>query len=1155
MRTWLCWIWFGTWCSLLTAAEPPVDYTRDIKPVLRERCFACHGALKQESGLRLDTAALLKTGGDGGAGFVIGQPENSRLLERISDTDPATRMPPEGQPLTPEQIAHFTAWIAQGAPAPADEQPEADPRQHWSFIAPQRPAIPTVMGNPTASHPIDAFILSRLQAQGLTPQSPADPATLLRRVTLDLTGVPPTTAELREFLADPSPVAYERVVERLLASPRYGERWGRHWMDVWRYSDWYGRRHVPDVWNSAPQIWRWRDWIVKSLNEDRGYDRMVREMLAGDEVNPTDDEAGYATGYLIRNWYALNPNDWMRNNVEHAGKAFLGLTFNCAHCHDHKYDPITHDDYFKFRAFFEPIGIRQDRVPGEADPGPYQEYDYSNLRKIVRLGGVRVFDKNPTAPTWFYTGGDERNRVADRGTIAPGVPEFLKQVPFQLQPVTLPPVGSYPGLRTRIQETLLAEANSAITAAEQQLATIRPEVAAALPPLREQLVLAEQKFAQVAAAETATGTNGVLAGRQSLVLDAMTGRRILHHGLQQLKGLEPGTTIQFQLRILQDTHVNFQLAKDVVKGLTAGYVGFEAGKIRSYQPGSFTEFDVGTYDFAGGQRTLEVTWDLEPQRDRALLTVRAGTERTILTDHVPVAINGWNPVGDATKAITFDARTGSLAVIDEFVVLAPRPEGTAGDAPRQTLVAYDVEAPLFPAEAEVIGREGWFLASLSVAPATSLVTQAIGSDTLRTAARELQSVRRGVAAVELKLSRAEAQHAAAIAQVASVDARIAADQARYGNPPATAEEIAQRARTASQFSREATVISATAAVVTQDQILAVAEAKPLTDDKRTAEIEVAGQQLAAARATLEAARMARNDATQEQQYAPLGPTYPTTSTGRRKALAEWITNRQNPLAARVAVNHIWLRHFQTPLVGTVADFGRNGALPTHPELLDWLAVEFMESGWSMKHLHKLIVTSQAYQRSSQSGPGRESDPENTLLWRMNVGRMEAEMLRDSLLFVAGQLDFQMGGQELENGQALTTRRRTLYYSCHPEHEGKNALGELFDAPEVGDCYRRTRSVIPQQALALTNSTLVHDLSLQLTADLWQSLSPEQQAQPDAFITAAFERIISRWPTPPELDICRNYLRPPADLTGFDPARSRQSLVRILLNHNDFVAIR
>src|SRR5262249_45483743 len=177
-------------------------------------------------------------------------------------------------------------------------------------------------------------------------------------------------------------------------------------MDVWRYSDWYGRRAVPDWWNSASQIWRWRDWIVRSLNQDKGYDRMVVEMLAADEVCPEEDNL-VATGYLARNWYALNPNQWMRDNVEHTGKAFLGLTFNAAHCHDHKYDPISQEEYFRSRAFFEPIDLRQDRVPGEPDPGPFQKYEYSVLRKPVRVGSIRVQDEHPEAKTWMYQLGDE----------------------------------------------------------------------------------------------------------------------------------------------------------------------------------------------------------------------------------------------------------------------------------------------------------------------------------------------------------------------------------------------------------------------------------------------------------------------------------------------------------------------------------------------------------------------------------------------------------------------------------------------------------------------------------------------------------------------------------------------------------------------------
>src|SRR5262245_899990 len=475
-------------------AEPAANYARDAKPILKQRCFACHGALKQKSGLRLDTAAQLLRGGDGGPVVVPRSVAESLLVEKIEARDEKERMPPEGLPLTAQQIALIRAWIEQGAAAPAKEEPEPDPREHWAFQKPVRAALASSGRPGPAENPIDRFVLARLQEGGLAARPLAEKPLLLRRVSLDLIGLPPTREELQAFLADDSPDAWTRVVDRLLGDPRYGERWGRHWMDVWRYSDWYGRRHVPDVWNSAPQIWRWRDWIIHSLNADHGYDRMLREMLAADEVCPEDDEAAVATGYLIRNWYALNPNDWMRSTVEHTGKAFLGLTFNCAHCHDHKYDPITQEDYFRLRAFFEPIGVRQDRVPGEADPGPFQEYSYSVLRKIQRLGAVRIFDKTPDAPTWLYTGGDERNRVKERGSIAPGVPAFLAEPPPQITPVELPPSASHPGLRLAIQEMLLSEARRAIVQADAETAAARSAGSEVPQELRERLVQAEAEY-------------------------------------------------------------------------------------------------------------------------------------------------------------------------------------------------------------------------------------------------------------------------------------------------------------------------------------------------------------------------------------------------------------------------------------------------------------------------------------------------------------------------------------------------------------------------------------------------------------------------------------------------------------------------------------
>ena len=1167
-------------CSGAEEAVERVEYAKEIKPLLKARCYACHGGLKQEAGLRLDTGKLIRHGSRNG---LVLQPGNAEggLTERIRSSDPSHRMPPEGEPLSAVQIARITAWLQQGATSPDYELPERDPRLHWAFQPPVRPTVPEVADLKWVRNPIDAFIAQEHERQALIPQPPATKQEWLRRVTLDLIGLPPTRQELHAFLADDSPEATAKVVDRVLNSAQYGERWGRHWMDVWRYADWYGRRYVPDVWNSAPQIWRWRDWIVKSLNDDKSYGQMVAEMLAADEISPEDDEAGHATGYLIRNWYALNPNDWMRSNVEHVGKAFLGLTFNCAHCHDHKYDPISQEDYFRFRAFFEPISIRQERVPAEADPGPFQEYQYSTLRKIVRLGAVRIFDKTPDAPTWFYTGGDERNRVVNHGSIAPGLPSAIVSESLKIEPVQLPVRAWYPGLRPSIHETILAEHQTALASVESQLPAIIAGVEAALPELQSKLTLAETEFEQARKLAEASGRTGALAGRQSLLVDSTTGRRLIQHQLQPVKSLGEQATICFQLQILKDAHINFQLAKDHMKGLTAGYVGFKNGRIISYQPASFTEFEVGQYDMAAGQNRFEVVLVLQTKDDVCQLSVRSISDKKTLVDNVPVARNGWNPVGDETKAITFDVQTGAIAAFDELELLVAESGNHDAGLAASRLAYFDFELPNYREGDDVIGVDGWIGSSFSVAGATSVISGTFGDETLKPLSQKLKMARRAIDVHVLKRKSLEAKRTVSLAQLESANARIMADRVKYGELPGA--DVNTLTQAASQKYWEAACLLAESDVVEKDQKLADAEMKPLDDPNRAKEVEAASQKLSKAKTALEAARSVLADPTQSSSYPAFSPTYPSTSTGRRRALAEWIASRNNPLTARVAVNHIWMRHFHSALVATVSDFGRNGAAPTHPELLDWLAVELMESGWSMKHIHRLIVSSNTYGMASSSGrpmnpsinisgdvavtktenelssratenPSQNIDPENRFLWRMNRGRMEAEVVRDSLLFCAGRLDLQMGGQELENSQALTTRRRTLYYSCQPEIDGKSSFGMLFDAPEPADCYRRTRSIIPQQALALTNSDVVHELSGELATSLWESISLEHQAEPFAFVVAAHEQILGRGPTASEMALCTEFLTTTIDQTA-DAARLRESLVRVLLNHNDFLSIR
>jgi hypothetical protein len=854
-------------------------------------------------------------------------------------------------------VAALAACLVFGAATRPACGETLSPSEHWAFRVPVRPGVPVARNTGWVGNPIDAFIAAEHEKHGLVPSEEAAKHVLLRRVYVDLIGLPPTREELHAFLADTAPDAYETVVDRLLDSPQYGERWARHWMDVWRYSDWYGRRQVPDVWNSAPQIWRWRDWILKSLNADKGYDRMVMEMLAADEIAPQHDEAGVATGYLVRNWYALNPNQWMRDNVEHTGKAFLGLTLNCAHCHDHKYDPITQEDYFRFRAFFEPIDLRQDRVPGEADPGPFQKYEYSVLRKIQPLGSVRVFDERLDAKTIMYRGGDERSPIADKPPVEPGVPAFLGGEELRIEPVELPPVVFYPGLKPFIREDELATRVRALKEAE---------------------------------------------------------------------------------------------------------------------------------------------------------------------------------------AIAASAR--------------------------QVLAACD--DPDKKADAELAVRV------------------------------------------------AEARLANAVAQLDSIELRIAADAARYGDRAiASAAEAAcqslpndveQLCGLASRAERKAAFCQARENLLRAEQTLATASRTAQSDPKAKQAAQQAQEQIKQSQAAVHAAWQALQTAS--TKHTPLSPVYPTKSTGRRRALAQWIASRDNPLTARVAVNHIWMRHFGRPLVATVYDFGRNGQPPTHPELLDWLAVEFVEAGWSMKHIHKLIVTSNTYRQESriadsglliakqeegvqQSAISNSAnspltthhsptslDPENRYLWRMNPRRMEAEVVRDSILLAAGQLDRTPGGPPIQNDQEDATRRRSLYFSVYPEDGGHARFLETFDAPDACDCYRRSESMIPQQALALTNSQIALNHARLLARQLWAEVvarHPGDAARQLEFVNIAFEQVLCRPATDPERRLCVEFLERQADAfrsagsaqspapatdglvaASTDPMlRAGESLVHSLFSHNDFVVVR
>ncbi|MEC7564766.1 MAG: DUF1553 domain-containing protein [Planctomycetota bacterium] len=1106
------------------------DYEKDIKPILRARCYACHGSLKQESDLRLDTGADLRQGTEQG----------QLLIERITSEDEDFRMPPMGEALSKAEIEMFRLWVQRGASSPPTEAPESDPRDHWSFTPPTRPHIPKrFRGNP-----IDFFIERRHRQHRLTAASVAPADVRLRRLYLDLIGVPPTPEELTDFLTDHDPAsAWTDAADRLLNDPRYGQRWARHWMDVWRYSDWYGRRNQNDVRNSSAQIWMWRDWIVQSLNENMGYHTMVQQMLAADEMSPLDDAHWPATGYLVRNYYSLNPNEWMRHNVEYTGKAFLGLTFNCAHCHDHKYDPIRHEDYFRMRAFFEPMSIRQDQVTGESRPLPFVEYKYAGSRAPALVGMSRVFDKNEDAITYFYHGGDERNREPDHTPILAGVPAFLQELLPPVNSIELPTQAWYPGSRESIRQYELNQAHQQVAQAEdhlRQLPAIDPSI---LTPLEDNLVQTRQALERAIQTEKQDGASGALDGRYSLLLDAVQGRRVVSNTLPDLKNLTDGTTIEFQLRILVDGMANFQLIRDLKGSLTAGYVGFENGEIYSYVPGGFSRVLTGKYDFSGGESAFHVRLTIHPESDTADLQItilNPSQETDRILESQSIAINGWNPIDTDNKPILLDCRTGTRVLFDAIRVQQP------GENP----ILLGFEGDKYAHGQDIDGIDHWRISTSSVSPAVSHVVEILDSDEIISLRRALQDAESRITETTIASRAATASLQAARQSLKSLKSVIAADQARYAEPsdPSAPKYIAQaveQQRIAKQYQAQASLLQGKLQMATAMQLAeSDSQRQPMLDAAKKS-IEMANQELADTK---------HASVSPPADYEPLSVKTSPTSTGRRTALAQMITHRRNPLTARVAVNHIWMRHFHVPLVQTVFDFGRNGKTPTHPDLLDWLAVDFMEAGWDMKHLHALIVTSNAYQRRTGTiDKSLALDQDNRWLWRMNQGRMEAEVVRDTLLWVAGELDLTAGGRSLPNNTALSTKRRTLYYESYPEDGGTNPLGVLFDAPNPLECYRRTSTILPQQALALNNSDFVHHIA----SSVVERLEKDAPEMTDLnFISFAFQLVLSKMPSEQELSVCRDYLNHTDSEDAVPDSRiRRQGLIRVLINHNDFVSIR
>jgi hypothetical protein len=873
-----------------------VDYLRDVKPLLIEKCSGCHGALKQEAELRVDAATLIRKGGESGPAVVPGSASESLLFKRIATTDSSERMPPEGEgePFTPEELALIRAWIERGTKAPADEPIPTNPRQHWAYQVPIRPTVPKIDDPVWSGNPIDAFVAQQHRIAKLKPVHLANKHTMVRRLYIDVIGLPPTRQQTDDFVRDASPDSHRKLVDELLNRPQYGERWGRHWMDVWRYSDWSGYKE--QLRGSQRHIWRWRDWIIESLNVDKGYDQFIIEMLAGDEVAPDNFDVLRATGFLARNYHKSNRNIWLDATVEHTAKAFLGMTINCARCHDHKFDPISQIEYYAMRAIFEPHNVRTERVPGQSN--------------LLEDGLPRVFDAEPNAETFLYIRGNEKH-FDKENPVAAAVPAIFGRT-IQVESISLPPVSIFPSLWPHIEKEETLTAESRVAAAKKKL---------------------------------------------------------------------------------------------------------------------------------------------EKQR--------------------------------AGHAAETNHESSSNSV--------------------------------------------------------------------------------NIASLEL---------ASAVTTLAALRARWAADKSKYlGDED---DEVQRLAKAAAGAEGQATVAAAKVVVSVKRLAVAVATGSDDADaGKKKQAIAKAQKDLVTAEKNLVKANQSL--AADDAKHTSVGKVYPSTSTGRRLALARWIADNKNPLTARVAVNHIWMRHFGEPLVANVFDFGLRAPRPAQIDLLDWLAVELMEHDWSMKHLHRLILNSRVYQLASfddreVTDVNQQRDADNLFLWRANVRRLDAEVIRDSLLWVGGSLDLTRGGPDIDFAKGESVPRRSIYF--RHAYEKQMTMLALFDAAGPNECYRRSKSIIPQQALTLANSPLALGESRKLARALWRDVVDQSDAE-SRFVDLAFQHMLTRHPSQTEVATCLDFLvrqaaklATPSALTDFggktaasvaasdDPSmRARENLVHVLMNHNDFVTIR
>jgi mono/diheme cytochrome c family protein len=907
-------------------ASVTVDFVKDVQPILSQNCYSCHGPQRQKAELRWDVKAIALKGGEHGPDIIPGKSAESRVIQYVAGVNPDLIMPQKGDRLTAAQVGLLRAWIDQGAKWPDGLDPAGytDRRNNWSFKAPVRSALPKVKDKKWVRDPIDNFVLARLEKQHMHPSPEADRTTLIRRVSLDLTGLPPTVKEVDDFVADRSPDAYEKVVERLLASPHYGEQWGRHWLDVARYADSNG--YEKDLPRS---IWPYRDWVINAFNENMPFNEFTIEQMAGDLLPNATVSQRVATGFhrnsMINEEGGVDPEEFriaaIINRVETTGKAFLGLTINCAQCHSHKYDPISQREYYQMFAF-----LNNDDEPVMEVPSKQQLARQAEILAKIEKVEDNLLAKDPDLKARQAAWEKERRD---------------ENIEWQV----LDPDSFFGAVGTKFDKlsdnSLLATASS--------------------PPVSTYTVTVKTKLKDITAFR----------------LEALTDPNLPRNG--------PGRV----------SHGNFVLTQFSVEAISAD-----------------------------GHTTNQIT----------------------LTNATADFSQSEFPVSDAIKANAdpkhgwaIDAGPGRInqdrRAVFETVENAGFPDGT-------TLV-FTLKQ-LFGSQ-HTIGR-----LRLS---ATTRQEKPIRADPLT---KELRTI------VNLPPDkRTPKQERELFGFYRTIDTNCADANKEIANlmngwpDPDTTMVLAARPEP-----RETHIFKR-------------------GDFRNPGELVTPG-------------------------VPAFLPALPKDAPLNRLTLAKWLVDGKNPLTARVVMNRFWQAYFGRGIVITAEDFGNQGDKPSHPELLDWLATEFVRRDWDMKAMQRLIVESATYRQSSEVTPELYAqDPYNRLLARGPRFRVEAEGIRDIALRASGLLSEKIGGPSvyppipdgvLNLGYGAPMKwvtstgpdryRRGLYtfWKRSVPYPGMS----IFDAPNADvTCVRRVMSDTPLQALTTLNDTVFTEAAQAMALRVWK----------------------------------------------------------------------